>query len=226
ISKQWLDFFDETSGRLRRIDNQTDAIAAYVAGLDPSRDFVVMEATGVHDRLLRHALAKAGVAFSRHNPAHTHHYAKSATQRAKTDRLDARMLSSYGRRYQPAPEAAPSEKAERLQSLARHRDRLVEIRAELKRYLSEAFDEDVIADTERLIADFDTRIDALESLIAKAIRDVDDTARDYTLMDSVPGVSTITAVSLLAHMPELGRRSPKSIAALAGLAPFDHESGK
>ncbi|TGT43641.1 transposase, partial [Mesorhizobium sp. M8A.F.Ca.ET.167.01.1.1] len=90
----------------------------------------------------------------------------------------------------------------------------------------EAFDEDVIADTERLIADFDTRIDALESLIAKAIRDVDDTARDYTLMVSVPGVSTITALSLLAHMPELGRRSPKSIAALAGLAPFDHESGK
>ncbi|RWE71606.1 MAG: hypothetical protein EOS63_32120, partial [Mesorhizobium sp.] len=43
ISKQWLDFFDETSGRLRRIDNQADAIAAYVAGLDPSRDFVVME---------------------------------------------------------------------------------------------------------------------------------------------------------------------------------------
>ncbi|TGQ76288.1 IS110 family transposase, partial [Mesorhizobium sp. M8A.F.Ca.ET.207.01.1.1] len=92
ISKQWLDFFDETSGRLRRIDNQADAIAAYVAGLDPSRDFVVMEATGVYDRLLRHALGKAGIAFSRHNPAHTHHYAKSATQRAKTDRLDARML--------------------------------------------------------------------------------------------------------------------------------------
>jgi len=42
-----------------------------------------MEATGVHDRLLRHALAKAGVPFSRHNPAHTHHYAKSTRRRAK-----------------------------------------------------------------------------------------------------------------------------------------------
>jgi transposase len=226
ISKQWLDFFDEASNRYQRIANQADAITTYVAERDPCRDFVVMEATGVHDRLLRHALAKAGVAFSRHNPAHTHHYAKSATRRAKTDRLDARMLSDYGRRYQPTAEPAPCEKGERLQSLARHRDQLVETRARFKRYLSEAFDADVVADTEKWIADFDARIDALESLIAKAIREADDTARDYTLMVSVPGVSTITALSLLAHMPELGRRSPKSIAALAGLAPFDHESGK
>ena len=226
ISKQWLDFFDEASSRYQRIANQAEAIAAYVTGLCAGRDFVVMEATGVHDRLLRHALAKAGVAFSRHNPAHTHHYAKSATQRAKTDRLDARMLSGYGRRYQPAPEVAPNEKAERLQALARHRDRLVEARARFKKHLGEAFDEEVVIEIEELIAHLNTRIDALESRIAKAIGEAEDTARDYKLMVSVPGVATITALSLLAHMPELGRRSPKSIAALAGLAPFDHESGK
>lgn len=226
ISKDRLDFFDEASRCFQRVANQPDAIAAHVAGLCAGRDFVVMEATGVHDRLLRHALAKAGIAFSRHNPAHTHHYAKSTTQRAKTDRLDARMLSSYGRRYQPEAEPMPCEKGEHLQSLARHRDRLVEARAKFKKHLGEAFDEDVITDIKELIADFDTRIDALESRITKAIRQAEDTALAYALMISVPGVSTITALSLLAHMPELGQRSPKSIAALAGLAPFDNESGK
>ncbi len=226
ISKQWLDFFDEASGRCQRIDNQVDAIDAYVARLQPDQDFVVMEATGVHDRLLRHALAKAGVPFSRHNPAHTHHYAKSTRRRAKTDPLDARMLSGYGRRYHPDAEPAPREENERLQSLARHRDHLVDMRAALKKHLAEAFDEIVIADLEETIADFDTRIHALESRIADVIRQAEDTARDYTLMVSVPGVSKITALSLLAHLPELGQRSPKSIAALAGLAPFDNKSGK
>lgn len=226
ISKQWLDFFDEASGHYQRIDNQADAIAAYVAGLHPGRDFVVMEATGVHDRLLRHALAKAGVPFSRHNPAHTHHYAKSTRRRAKTDPLDARMLSGYGRRYHPEAEPAPCEGGEQLQSLARHRDQLVEIRARLKRYRTEAFNEIVIAEIEELITNFDTRIKALESRIAQVIRQSDDTARDNALMISVPGVSKITAFSLLAHLPELGQRSPKSIAALAGLAPFDNKSGK
>lgn len=226
ISKQWLDFFDEASGRCQRIDNQVDAIDAYVARLQPNQDFVVMEATGVHDRLLRHALAKAGVPFSRHNPAHTHHYAKSTRRRAKTDPLDARMLSGYGRRYHPDAEPAPREENERLQSLARHRDHLVDMRAALKKHLAEAFDEIVIADLEETIADFDTRIHALESRIADVIRQAEDTARDHALMVSVPGVSKITALSLLAHLPELGQRSPKSIAALAGLAPFDNKSGK
>lgn len=226
ISKQWLDFFDEASGRCQRIDNQLDAIDAYVARLQPDQDFVVMEATGVHDRLLRHALAKAGVPFSRHNPAHTHHYAKSTRRRAKTDPLDARMLSGYGRRYHPDAEPAPREENERLQSLARHRDQLVDMRARLKKLLGEAFDETVVADLADMIADFDTRIHALESRIADVIRQAEDTARDYTLMVSVPGVSKVGALSLLAHLPELGKRSPKSIAALAGLAPFDNKSGK
>lgn len=226
ISKMWLDFFDETSGHCQRIDNQADAIAAYVSGLQPDRDFVVMEATGVHDRLLRHALAKAGVGFSRHNPAHTHHYAKSTRRRAKTDRLDARMLSGYGRHYNPEAEPAPREEGEHLQSLARHRDHLVEIRARLKKLRSEAFDAVVIDDLEDMIAASDTRIRTIEARIAEAIRQSEDTARDNTLMVSVPGVSKVTAFSLLAHLPELGLRSPKSIAALAGLAPFDNKSGK
>lgn len=185
-----------------------------------------MEATGVHDRLLRHALAKAGIAFSRHNPAHTHHYAKSTRRRAKTDRLDARMLSSYGRRYHPEAEPVPREEGEHLQSLARHRDHLVEMRAKLKKLRSEAFDAVVIDDLEDMIASCDTRIKAIESRLAEAIRQSEETARDNALMVSVPGVSKVTAFSLLAHLPELGLRSPKSIAALAGLAPFDNKSGK
>ncbi|RWE65422.1 MAG: IS110 family transposase, partial [Mesorhizobium sp.] len=181
---------------------------------------------GVHDRLLRHALAKAGVPFSRHNPAHTHHYSKSTRRRAKTDPLDARMLSDYGRRYNPEAEPAPSEEVERLQSLAGHRDHLVEMRAALKKHLAEAFEEAVIADLEETIAFLDTRIKAFESQIAEVIRQNQDTARDHALMVSVPGVSNVGALSLLALLPELGQRSPKAIAALAGLAPFDNKSGK
>jgi transposase len=185
-----------------------------------------MEATGVHDRLLRHALAKAGVPFSRHNPAHTHHYAKSTRRRAKTDPLDARMLSDYGRRYQPEAEPAPREEGERLQSLAGHRDQLVAMRATLKKQLGEAFEAIVITSLKDLIAGLDARIKALEGQIAEVIRQAEDTARDYTLMVSVPGVSKVGAFSLLALLPELGQRSPKAIAALVGLAPFDNKSGK
>jgi transposase len=226
VSKDALDFFDASSRRHRRVANEEKAIAAYVAGLDAARGFVVMEATGVHDRLLRHALAKAGVAFSRHNPQHTHHYARSGPGLAKTDRLDAMMLAEYGRRYQPAADPAPCEKGERLQALARRRDQLVELRAGQKTILSQAFDADVAQDIATLIATFDDRIKAVETLIEATIRDRPETAGDYELLISAPGVATVTALTLIAHLPELGQRSPKSIAALVGVAPINNDSGR
>ena len=225
ISKWTLDFHDAASGRDVRIANDAAAIAAYVAGLHGGRDFVVMEATGVHDRLLRHALAAAGIAFSRHNPTHTYHHAKAGRQRAKTDRLDARMLCDYGRRYQPAAEATPCAERERLQALVRRRDQLVDVRADQKKHLQEAFDADVTTDIESLIITLDERIKALEALI-RAVTDADATiAADYDILVSAPGVATVTATTLIALMPELGQRSPKTIAALAGLAPIANESG-
>ena len=136
------------------------------------------------------------------------------------------MTSDYGRRYRPDAEPAPREEVEQLQSLARHRDHLVDMRAVLKKHLAEAFDEIVIADLQATIDHFDTRIKALEGRIANAIRQDEDVARDYTLMVSLPGIAKVGALCLLAHLPELGQRSPKSIAALAVLAPFDNKSGK
>jgi transposase len=45
-------------------------------------------------------------------------------------------------------------------------------------------------------------------------------------MRSVPGIGPVAATTLLALMPELGTLSPKAAAALAGLAPFNADSGQ
>jgi hypothetical protein len=84
ISKDNLDFFDSSSGRHSRVANEAAAIAAHIEGLHRGRDFVVMEATGLHDRLLRHALAAAGIGFSRLNPRHVHHHGKGPRPTGRT----------------------------------------------------------------------------------------------------------------------------------------------
>lgn len=227
VSKDALDLFDPARGRACRIANQTGAITAYVAGLDAGRDFVVMEATGIHDRELRHVLGNAGVPFTRRNPARIHHFAQSDRQRAKTDSLDAHMLADYGRRFTPAPDEPVCREREHLAALSRRRDQLVEARAVEKRHLSQAFDAEVAKDIARMIAILDERVAAIEAVIKKTIHDVDiSTAQDYAILVSAPGVGSVTAVSLIALMPELGHRSPKTIAALGGLAPFNNDSGK
>ena len=227
VSKDTLDFFDPRSGRMRQICNQPKAIGSFVAGLDGDCDFVVMEATGVHDRLLRHALAEAGIGFARRNPMQMRRFAQADGQRAKTDSIDARMLSRFGERYRPQPDALPSRGRERIAALSRRRDQLVEIRARQKRHLGEAFEADIVADIKGVIDELSVRIEALERMIAKAVKEADSgTAKDFEILVSAPGVSLITAAALIAHLPELGHRSPKAIGSLAGLAPFNNDSGK
>jgi transposase len=226
ISKDMLDMFDPRSRRSQRVANQAGPIEAFVAGLAPGRDFVVMEATGVYDRLLRHALAKAGIASTRRNPVQTRRFAEAGGLLAKTDKLDARMLADYGRRFTPAPDQPPCRQRERIAALARRRDQLVEARACEVRHLGEAFDPDVIADIEEAVARLAERIARIEAVIASAIAAADAaTAATFAILQSAPGVGPVTALTLIAHMPELGARSPKTIASLAGLAPLNNDSG-
>lgn len=226
VSKNTLDFFDPRGGRFRQIRNEPKAIDSFIAGLDSGRDFVVLEATGVHDRLLRHALAEAGTGFARRNPMQMRRFAQAEGRLAKTDRIDARMLSRFGERYRPQPDAPPRRARERIAALSRRRDQLVDVRAREKRHLEAAFEDEVACDIKAVIDMLSQRIAALEKVIAQAVKQADpDTARTYAILVSAPGISLVTATALIAHLPELGHRSPKTIASLAGLAPFNNDSG-
>jgi transposase len=46
------------------------------------------------------------------------------------------------------------------------------------------------------------------------------------LLKAIPGVGTITRVTLIALLPELGKLNRREIAALVGLAPFNRDSGQ
>jgi len=227
VAKDQLDVFDAGTGRFQRVANTAAAVLAFAAGLDRSRDFVVFEATGSHDRVLRYALAAAGIAYSRRNPVQTRRFAQARGLLAKTDRVDARMLAEYGRRFTPAPDPQPCSARERIAALARRRDQLVEAKACEAKRLSEAFDADVIADIEHMQAVLSERIERLEALMEQAIAQADaDTVATCNILLSAPGVGKVTALTLIAHLPELGSRSPKTIASLAGLAPLNNDSGK
>ena len=225
ISKSMIDLFDPQTDKLFRVANEPAALRAFAATLERQASFVVFEATGGHDRLLRHALSGAGVAFARINPMMARRFAQARGRLAKTDRLDARMLCELGTMFQPPAAPPPCPHRERLAAFARRRDQLVEVKAREWRHLSEAFDPAIIEDIKAVIAILDKRIKSLEADIARQMRSIDDLAEQADRLVSAPGVGTITALTLIAHMPELGQTSPKAIASLAGLAPFNNDSG-
>lgn len=223
VSKHHLDLFDDAASADRRVANEAVEIARLVETWGGRSLLVVFEATGPYDRALREALSAAGVRFARVNPARARDFARATGRLAKTDAIDARVLAAMGRALAPAAEPAPDLERERLADLHRRRDQLVEMRACERTRLEERLDP--TGSLKAHIAWLSDEIARLERLIAELLAASPGLAATASLMRSVPGVGPVTANTLLALMPELGRRSGKVVAALAGLAPMNHDSG-
>lgn len=227
ISKHHLDIFDGCSGALR-LDNTLQAIEPWLDGLlerpDDARPFVVFEATGRYGRRLARALSERGIAHARVNPAAVRAFARATGRLAKTDAIDARLLASFGELLAPQASFAFDEARTRLAGTHLRRDQLVAMRVQERQRLIEA--EAVERDSlERHIAFLDDEIALIEQTIAMLVAANPTFARLQALLLSIPGIGTVGATTLIAMMAELGTLSPKQIAALAGLAPFNVDSG-
>ena len=143
---------------------------------------------------------------------------------AKTDEVDAKMLAAMGHALAPMPSAPADIARESLGELHKRRDQLVAIRACERARLSDK--QGVRHSLQTHIAWLDAEIARIDILIATAIRASQAMAEDLRLMRSAPGVGPVTATTLIALMPELGTLTPKTAAALAGLAPFNADSGQ
>lgn len=224
ISKQFLDLFDDSLGTAERCPNTPQAIAGLVARWHTRDLFVLFEATGAYDRNLRQALAAAGIRFSAVNPARARDFARATGRLAKTDSLDARMLAAMARALQPQPQAPHLPERETLARLNRRRDQLVDCRKRERTRREAETDTDLLVDLDLHIAFLDARIAAVEARI-RALLNTPALAAPLRLLRSIPGVGPVAAAVLLARMPELGTTTPKAAAALAGLAPFNVDSG-
>lgn len=225
VSKHTLDIFDDAVGVAESIANAPQPITEQVARWRCDDVFVVFEATGVYDRELGAQLHHAGIRFARINPARARDFARATGRLAKTDAIDARMLATFARAMTPATDPAPDPARNALALLAKRRDQLVLMRAQEKNRRSEAHDRAMIEAITRLIDFLDGEIGTVEDSIQALIKAEPQIAESARLIRSVPGVGPVACMQLIAQMPELGQVGPKQIAALAGLAPLNVDSG-
>lgn len=223
VSKHHLDVFDSRSGAALRIDNTAAALLERVGGWTGA--FVLFEATGEYDRTLRTALASAGVIHARVNPGRARDFARAAGFLAKTDAVDARMLAAMAAALKPPADDPADRDRERLAELVKRRDQLVAMRASERTRASESTDPEMRADIDLHLDWLDERIAHLEKAIKAHAGASPRLGEDIALMRSAPGIGPVAGCVLAACLPELGRRSPKTIAALAGLAPLNADSG-
>ncbi|MCA0297307.1 MAG: transposase [Actinobacteria bacterium] len=225
ISKLHLDIHDNQSGVTRRIANSAAEAAELAASLAERECLVVFEATGRYDTALRHALGTAGIAHARVNPEQARNFARATGRRAKTDAIDARMLAELGERLSLRLEPPANPARERLTLLIRRRDQLVLMRKQERVRTQSETDPLLKADIAAHIAWLDHAIARTEQEITKLMREDEVIARTDALLRSAPGVGPVTAAVLIGHLPELGILPAKAVTALAGLAPYNNDSG-
>lgn len=187
---------------------------------------VVLEATGGYERTVFYRLAESGVPTSVVNPRQTRDFARAEGLLAKTDKLDAALLARFADKMRPAATIAKSMKDREYEALVSRRDQLVSDRAREKTRLDKTIFEWERASMEAHIRWLDERIAELDAQIEQRGEDDDDLCRKIRLLKSVPGVGPVVSAALLANMPELGSLDGREIAALAGVAPLNHDSGR
>jgi transposase len=225
VAKATLDIATLPSGETWTVTNDAAGLQELLPrllALTPT--LVVLEATGGFESATVAALAKAGVPVVVANPRQVRDFAKALGRLAKTDALDAAILAEFAQRVRPEPRPLPDETAQLLDSLLTRRRQLLDMLTAEKNRLG--FARGVV------------QRDLLQHIrwLEKRLGDIDDDLHDVlrtsplyqakiTLLQSVPGVGPITALTLVAALPELGRLSRRQIAALVGVAPLNRDSG-
>jgi transposase len=185
----------------------------------------VCEATGGYERRLVACLLAQDCAVSLLNPSRVRQFAKATGRLAKTDRIDAELLADYGRTLQPPAESKPVPLLEELTDVVRRRAQLAELLGLQRTQRQQLHDARLVADLDQLIGFLEQQIATLEKRLDELIDKDGGLGARLQRLCRVEGVGKITAMNLLAELPELGQLNRTRIAALAGLAPFNRDSG-
>lgn len=186
--------------------------------------FCVFEASGGYEKLLRASLEDAGLPFLLANPFHLRQFAKCQGILAKTDKIDSKVLQDYGAFKQM--ETPPSNKeVGALRVLVERRRQLKDHLVQEKNHLEHG-DSTINGSIRRMIRFLEKEVAKVEEAIESQVMGSPDLQMRRAVLLQVKGIGNVVAVTLLAYLPELGSIGRKQVAALAGLAPYAHDSGK
>jgi transposase len=186
---------------------------------------VVCEATGGYEQPVVRALHAAGLPVSVVEATRVRYFARAQGQRAKTDPIDAAVLSAYGDTFQPAATSPPSASQQRLADLTQRRRQLIQARNAERNHTEHYTDPLCLRQARQLLKTLDQQIAQCDQTLAELIAADTGLAHKARRLEAIPGVGAVVAVTVLAEMPELGQLTPQTAAALAGVAPYNRDSG-
>lgn len=226
VSKDALDVHVRPSGLAERFSYDEagiEALIKQVRAAEPA--LVLLEATGGIERRLVVALAVVGLPVVIVNPRQVRDFAKAVGELAKTDAIDASVISLFAERIRPEPRPLADAETHELEALLARRRQVVEMIVIEQNRLRLA--------TTRLRKRIQKHVDWLQRQLEEIDADLDKAIAaspawraKENLLRSVKGVGPVLSRTLIGSLPELGALNRKEIAKLVGVAPLANDSGK
>lgn len=226
ISQEELEVARWGESQTRQYANSVKGIKGLMKDVRAEQvELIVMEATGGYEYGVVTRMLRAGYPVALVNPTRVRRFAQASGQLAKTDRLDAQVLAHFAQAMKPEVWVLKSEVEEQLSVLMTRRRQLVGMITAEKNRLGTAKvqAEDSL---KRHLEWMTGELAELEEEIKTLLLSNPGYQQKVKQFLSVPGVGEVTALTLVAQMPELGLVNRQQIAALAGVAPLNRDSGR
>ena len=226
VAKDTLDIAILGEKKASQVRNDEAGITKLIKELQSLKiEMIVVEATGGYQRAVVLGLYEAGLPVAVVNPSRVRQYARASGLLAKTDKLDAFNLAEFGKQMKPRRFEAKSEAGRYVSALLVRRRQVEEMLKAEKSRLRTVYKE-MRGSVERMIEVLKEEIKQLEKELDQFMQENEEWQTQEQILTSAKGVGRVTATTLLAELPELGKLDRKKIAALVGLAPMNADSGK
>jgi transposase len=227
ISKDTLDDYRLSDGRHLQVDNDKLGHNALIRWIgQTSTSLIVFEATGAYHRQLEARLTAADLPFAKINPLQARRFAEVTGRLAKTDRVDAIMLAKMGAVLGLERQKPPNEDIIDLREFLTARRALMKDKVAQKTRLQTTTQDLLKRQISARLRQIEAQIAQIDAATSKKVMQNDALSQKLAILVSIPGIAEVTAISMIAEMPELGTLDGKKAASLAGLAPMSQQSGK
>ena len=227
VSKATLDVYRPDTKELLKIENNDEAIIELCSHLEKKKRqvMVVMEGTGGYEYLLVKHLASHELAAAVINPRRVRDFAKAIGLDAKTDPIDAKVISRYAEVVMPKPMATKSDHELKHSALVARRSQLLELINQENNRLKQSWDDDAKQSIRDVLELLKKQLKSIDSLLVQML--LTDTAnkRKIEILQSVKGIGPVTISTLIAELSELGKLNRGEVAKLVGVAPINRDSG-
>lgn len=226
VSKDKLDVAVLGKRAIEQFANTKKGIAKLVRDMKLCKPkLIVVEATGGYEEALVLVLFEAGLPVALVSPQRVRQYARAKGLLAKTDQLDAQILAEYGNTMQPRLFVGKGEERKRLSALVARRKQLnAMLQAEKNRLRITSVE--MRSSLKRVIACLQAEMKELEEQICQFMKAHEEFREQEKLLRTAKSIGPVTAATLLADLPELGKLDRKQVAALVGVAPMNKDSGR